>query len=77
MGQPPLIVAVGTALYGSRWQSELARALGVAIRTVQRWAAGDIEPPAGVYGELAPIVEERAAVLRPLLPRLRKAARGS
>ncbi len=36
---------VGRALYGPEWISPLARALDVALRTVQRWAAGEIETP--------------------------------
>ena len=36
---------VGRALYGSEWVSPLARALDVALRTVQRWVAGEIETP--------------------------------
>ena len=71
----PLIVAVGQALYGSRWQSELARALGVAIRTVQRWSSGDAEPQPGVYRDLLALVRERAHALGPLEPLLEHAAR--
>jgi len=36
-----LFCRVGGALYGPRWQSELARDLGVSDRTVRRWAAGE------------------------------------
>lgn len=36
---------IGRALYGPEWVSPLARALDVALRTVQRWAAGEIETP--------------------------------
>lgn len=32
--------AAGEALYGARWQTALARELGVADRTVRRWLAG-------------------------------------
>jgi hypothetical protein len=31
---------VGEALYGPRWQSELARRIGVSDRSVRRWVAG-------------------------------------
>lgn len=33
------------ALFGSRWQTELARHCGVDARTVRRWKAGDREIP--------------------------------
>jgi len=75
MTDTPLIVAVGQALYGSRWQSELARALGVAIRTVQRWSSGNTEPQPGVYRDLLALVRERAHALGPLEPMLERAAR--
>lgn len=34
-----------TALYGSDWQSPLARRVRVDARTVRRWKAGDREAP--------------------------------
>ena len=73
----PLIAAVGEALYGSRWHSELARALGVTYRTVRRWEVGDSQVPAGVYAELLERVKIHAAALGPLVPRLERAAQGS
>lgn len=35
-----LLAMAGQALYGPRWQAELARNLHVSQRTVQRWAKG-------------------------------------
>lgn len=32
---------VGALLYGRHWQTDLAEALGVSVRTVRRWARGD------------------------------------
>lgn len=68
-----LLAEAGEALYGPRWQSELARDLDVSIRTMQRWAAGAIDPPAGIWLDLLRLTQERAAVLDALGPRLRKA----
>ena len=31
------------AVYGSRWQSQIARDMGIALRSVQRWARDGIE----------------------------------
>lgn len=70
----PLLTETGEALFGPRWQSELARALELNLRTVQRWAVGQGEPPAGVYAELVLIARERRQALRGLLPELAKAA---
>ena len=43
---PALLRKVGECLYGTRWQSELARALGVTDRTMRRWVNGTHAIPA-------------------------------
>lgn len=68
-----LLVESGEALYGPRWQADLARDLGVADRTIRRWVAGTSEVPAGLYLDLLRLTQERAAALDALAPRLRKA----
>jgi DNA-binding transcriptional regulator YdaS (Cro superfamily) len=60
---PTLLRTAGEALYGSLWQSEMARALGVADRTVRRWAAGQFQIPAGVWPQVRELLAERGAVL--------------
>lgn len=67
-----LIVECGEALFGPRWQSELARKLAVTDRTVRRWVAGTSEVPPGIYVDLLRLTQERAVVLDALAPRLRK-----
>lgn len=69
-----LLVECGEALYGPRWQSELARELAVADRTVRRWVAGTSDVPAGLYLDLLRLTQERAAALDALAQRLREAA---
>ena len=51
--------AVGEALYGERWQSSLSRDLDVAVRTVQRWDAGDRGIPAALTVELQQLLKQR------------------
>lgn len=68
-----LLREVGEAMYGPRWQSELARDLDVAIRTMQRWAAGDAPLPAGLYLDCLQLATERAAMLDDLIDRLKQA----
>lgn len=70
-----LLHEIGQALYGTQWQSDLGRALGVNVRTVQRWAAGEIVPPAGVYVELLKLARDRSGELGALMPRIEEAAR--
>lgn len=69
-----LLVECGEALYGPRWQAELARDLGVADRTVRRWVSGTSEVPAGLWVDLLRLTQERAAALDALASRLRSAA---
>lgn len=37
---PAEIREIGERLYGPRWQSKLARALGVSTRSVRYWLSG-------------------------------------
>jgi hypothetical protein len=39
-----LLHEAGVALYGTQWQSEIARALDVSSRSVRRWVAEDTTP---------------------------------
>lgn len=52
--------AAGEALYGPRWQSDLARALGVSDRSVRGWAAGDRVVPPGVWVDIVALLRQRA-----------------
>jgi hypothetical protein len=53
--------SLASAVYGSRWQSQLARDMGLALRTVQRWAANGIDKPATVEGVRRFLEERRIA----------------
>jgi helix-turn-helix protein len=74
-GQPPaggaktpaeLILAMGPALFGRNWQSELADTLGVNRKTIRRWMNGQGEPGRGVWEELSGLMESRARQLTDL-----------
>jgi hypothetical protein len=71
---PDLLREAGQALYGPLWQSEMARELEVALRTMQRWAKGDNAIPAGVFADLGDKVRERRAELAVLARKLPKRA---
>jgi len=69
---PALLRQAGEALYGPRWQSDLARDLRVSDRTVRRWDAGQNEIPPGVWVELRTLLTTRGvalAAIRRKLPR--------
>jgi hypothetical protein len=63
MSSNDLIRAVGEALFGTRWQTDMSDALGVGDRSVRRWAAGETEPAPGVWRELLEAIEARQAQL--------------
>ena len=69
-----LLVEAGEALYGSRWQSDMSRALGVSDRTVRRWVADSSAVPAGVYLDLLRITQEHAGALDALEQRIKNPA---
>jgi len=63
---PEMLQAVGEALYGPRWHSDLARDLDVQVRSVQRWMAGERRMP-DIRSELRQIITERRNDLGGLL----------
>jgi methylphosphotriester-DNA--protein-cysteine methyltransferase len=69
-----LLRDAGEALYGPRWQSELARDLNMSDRHMRRMAAGDAELTPGMAADLWRIAGERAASLEQLIERLKIAA---
>ena len=72
MEKTALLRAAGEALYGSRWQSDLARDLGVSDRTMRRWVADPDAMPHGVALDLLPLCDERIAALEAIKGAIRK-----
>lgn len=67
-----LLREAGEALYGPRWQSDLARDLGVSDRTVRRWIAGTFDVPDGVWTQIRALLRQRGlalSVVRRKMPR--------
>lgn len=60
---PAQLEQVGIALYGDRWQTDLARDLNVADRSIRRWASGQNPVPASLTAELLALVDQRSAKL--------------
>ena len=61
-----LLCAVGRALYGPQFQTELARRLGVNKRTMRRWVAGESVPETEVFDDLLALVDDQVVVLTEL-----------
>ncbi|MBV5324401.1 MAG: hypothetical protein J0626_03560 [Rhodospirillaceae bacterium] len=68
-----MIVTVGQALWGSRWQTDMAKALGVNDRTVRSWEQGRCHPRPGIYVDLMRMCLERAQDLDALAEKLKSA----
>jgi len=47
---------IGERLYGARWQTSLAAALGVNARTLRRWISGQNAIPDSVAGDVATLL---------------------
>lgn len=58
-----LLVRAGQALYGSIWQSELARSLGFSDRTVRAWVGGTRTISPRIWSALGALLERRRAGL--------------
>lgn len=66
-----LIGQVGQALYGPHWQTELARDLEVADRTMRHWLARDADIPSDIWSGLLRVLNHRAVALEGTIERVR------
>jgi hypothetical protein len=70
MNEAQLFQDVGEALYGSRWQTDIAAALEVSDRTVRRWAAGKFPLPSTIWGDMARILVAARRGIDEILPKV-------
>lgn len=70
-----LLRSVGAALYGRRWQVQVADDLGVTYRSVARWLATG-EMPDDIPARLRPIVRTRVSAVEEARRLLWSKARG-
>lgn len=58
----------GEALYGDRWQTDIARDLGLGdARRIRQWMAGERPIPAGVWDDLAALLIKRKTLIDAIL----------
>ena len=69
--KPPLIARVGEALWGDRWQSQMAAANGLSVRSIARYAAGTRSPTPDLIGRLAVMLQHRRDELDDLAREIR------
>ena len=67
-----LLERIGKALYGDRWQTQLAKALGMSDRTVRRWFLFESSIPWPLLADKLPTpFTARSEELRSVLKELR------
>ena len=64
MDDAAALARAGVALYGDRWQTALARDLGVSSRAVRYWASGYEPISRARWMTIADLLERRAAECR-------------
>ena len=62
---PELLRRAGEALYGPRWQSELARDLDISDRSMRTWAKSGA--PESATAEIIVLLEKRTADIAELV----------
>jgi len=70
MSKHPTIREVGAALFGSLWQSELARALAMSPRHMRRLVAGDSEITDDTIKGMAAVARARLKEVERITTRL-------
>jgi hypothetical protein len=69
--QKYLMEQAGKALYGDRWQTDLARNLGLTDgRRIRQWLSGDRPVPPGVWKDLGKLLASRQRLINDVLNNL-------
>ena len=58
-----LVERIGQSLYGGYWHKQLAADLDISDRAFRVWRSGRSPVPAGIWGELAALLEARSREL--------------
>ncbi|OOS03287.1 hypothetical protein SAMN02745664_12328 [Moraxella cuniculi DSM 21768] len=61
------LTAIGQALYGTQWQSDLARALNIDSRRVRQWLNDERGLPDWLEGELNRLLTDKITLCQSLL----------
>jgi hypothetical protein len=72
-----MLIRAGEALYGPSWHAPLADALGINVRTVQRWARDIDAPQLGVLRDIIFHCVERVAEIERMRVELAEGVDGS
>lgn len=66
------LTAVGQALYGTQWQSNLARSLNIDSRRVRQWLNNERPLPEWLDAELRKLLEQNIKECQQCLDNLQK-----
>lgn len=61
------LTQIGQVLYGTQWQSDMARALGIDSRRIRQWLADERPLPDWLDGELKTLLSDNIAQATALL----------
>ena len=70
---PDTLREAGEVLFGTRWQSDLARLVGRPQQHVAEWSTGKRAIPASVWPTISGALDERSATIARLAKKVRKA----
>lgn len=70
---PAFLEKAGVALHGENWKAPLARDLGVSLRALRRWAAGENAVPDDCWPKLRALLIQHSLDCRDLAATLPKA----
>lgn len=75
---PAQLALSGKALYGERWQTDLARDLGLSdARRIRQWMAGERPIPQGIAKELIDLLASRKLLIDETLASLQNEQSGN
>ena len=69
-----LLDRAASAIYGPTWHGQLARDLGINARTVQRFATGTLDIPAGVWVKIRKLLIDHATLCQELAIQVHQAS---
>lgn len=75
MTTPVFFTAACLSIWGAGWSQDVERELGINERNVRKMGRGAIPVPAGVWAELAELLEAEAGRLREMAKQAREASR--
>lgn len=72
---PEHLKKAGEALFGKRWQTDLANALELSdSRRIRQWMAGERKIPAGIWADVCALLRQRQISIEQILNEIIRSA---